>query len=296
MTTGVRRAPLWGYQWLWPALILIAVIELLPFCVMVIYSVRNINFLDVTATGEFIGLDNYRRALDDPEFAASIVTLAKIIVTALPIEFVLALAVALSISAHPKIRKYLLPVIIIPMIISPVVVGLIGSLNLNADFGLIGIALKALGIVDKTILGDYDLALLAIIVIDIWEWTPFLILIFTAGLLSLPKEPYEAAYVDGASTWQVFTRVTLPLMRPIFIIALLLRFTDLFKIFDQIFIMTEGGPGSVTEVSNIYAYRINFRFWNLGYGAAIVTLLFMVSFVVCFLFVQMATPREKKAR
>lgn len=295
MATVVRRSPLWGYQWLWPALILIAVIELLPFCVMVIYSVRNINFLDVTATGQFIGLDNYRRALDDPEFAASIVTLAKIIVTALPIEFVLGLVVALSLSAHPTIRKYLLPVIIIPMIISPVVVGLIGSLNLNADFGLIGIALKALGIVDKTILGDYDLALLAIIAIDIWEWTPFLILIFTAGLLSLPKEPYEAAYVDGASTWQVFTRVTLPLMRPIFIIALLLRFTDLFKIFDQIFIMTEGGPGSVTEVSNIYAYRINFRFWNLGYGAAIVTLLFMVSFVVCFLFVQMATPREKKA-
>lgn len=295
MATLVRRSPLWGYQWLWPALILIAVIELLPFCVMVIYSVRNINFLDVTATGQFIGLDNYRRALDDPEFAASIVTLAKIIVTALPIEFVLGLVVALSLSAHPTIRKYLLPVIIIPMIISPVVVGLIGSLNLNADFGLIGIALKALGIVDKTILGDYDLALLAIIAIDIWEWTPFLILIFTAGLLSLPKEPYEAAYVDGASTWQVFTRVTLPLMRPIFIIALLLRFTDLFKIFDQIFIMTEGGPGSVTEVSNIYAYRINFRFWNLGYGAAIVTLLFMVSFVVCFLFVQMATPREKKA-
>lgn len=294
MATLVRRSPLWGYQWLWPALILIAVIELLPFCVMVIYSVRNINFLDVTATGQFIGLDNYRRALDDPEFAASIVTLAKIIVTALPIEFVLGLVVALSLSAHPTIRKYLLPVIIIPMIISPVVVGLIGSLNLNADFGLIGIALKALGIVDKTILGDYDLALLAIIAIDIWEWTPFLILIFTAGLLSLPKEPYEAAYVDGASTWQVFTRVTLPLMRPIFIIALLLRFTDLFKIFDQIFIMTEGGPGSVTEVSNIYAYRINFRFWNLGYGAAIVTLLFMVSFVVCFLFVQMATPREKK--
>jgi multiple sugar transport system permease protein len=282
-----------GYQWLWPALILLAVVEFAPFLVMVLYSMRAINFLDVTASGQFVGLDNYRRALDDPEFGSSIVTLAKIIITALPVEFALGLAVALLLSGHPTLRKYLLPIIIIPMIISPVVVGLIGSLNLNADFGLIGIMLKQWGLVEKTILGDYNLALPAIILIDIWEWTPFLILIFTAGLLALPRAPYEAAYVDGASAWQVFTRVTLPLMQPIFIIALLLRFTDLFKIFDQIFIMTEGGPGSVTEVSNIYAYRINFRFWNLGYGAAVVTLLFMVSFVVCFLFVQIATRKEQ---
>jgi multiple sugar transport system permease protein len=279
---------------LWPALILIAVIELIPFIVMLVYSFRAINFLDISASGQFIGLDNYRQALNDPEFGSSIVTLSKVIVTALPIQFALGLVVALALTAHQTLRKYLLPIIIIPMIISPVVVGLIGSLNLNADFGLIGITLKQLGIVEKTILGDYNLALPAIVIIDIWQWTPFLILIFTAGLLSLPKEPYEAAYVDGASTWQVFVRVTLPLMQPIFLIALLLRFTDLFKIFDTIFIMTEGGPGSVTEVSNIYAYRVNFRFWNLGYGATLVTLLYIVSFLVCFAFVKIATLREDK--
>ena len=294
MQTGVRKAPFKGYQWLWPALILIAVIELTPFIVMLVYSVRAINFLDISASGQFIGLDNYRQALNDTEFGSSIVKLSKVIVTALPIQFALGLVVALALTAHQTLRKFLLPIIIIPMIISPVVVGLIGSLNLNADFGLIGITLKQLGIVEKTILGDYNLALPAIVIIDIWQWTPFLILIFTAGLLSLPKEPYEAAYVDGASTWQVFVRVTLPLMQPIFLIALLLRFTDVFKIFDTIFIMTEGGPGSVTEVSNIYAYRINFRFWNLGYGATLVTLLYIVSFLVCFAFVKIAALREEK--
>ena len=292
METSVRKAPWKGYNWLWPVLILITIIELVPFCVMLVYSVEAINYLDVSATGQYIGLDNYREAVNDPDFIASIVKLSKVIATALPIEFILGLLVALSIAAHHKLRKYLLPIIIIPMIISPVVVGLIGSLNLNADFGLVGITLKKLGLVEKTILGDYQLALPAIITIDIWQWTPFLILIFTAGLLSLPREPYEAAYVDGASTWQVFHRVTLPLMRPIFLIALLLRFTDLFKIFDKIFIMTEGGPGSATEVSNILAYRINFRFWNLGYGAAIVTLLYIVSFLVCFAFVKAATAKD----
>ena len=292
METSIRKTPWKGYNWLWPVLILIAIIELIPFCVMLVYSVKAINYLDISATGQYIGLDNYREALNDPDFISSIVKLSKVIASALPLEFILGLLVALSIAAHPKLRKYLLPIIIIPMIISPVVVGLIGSLNLNADFGLVGITLKNLGLVEKTILGNYHLALPAMIAIDIWQWTPFLILIFTAGLLSLPREPYEAAYVDGATTWQVFHRVTLPLMRPIFLIALLLRFTDLFKIFDKIFIMTEGGPGSATEISNIFAYRINFRFWNLGYGAAIVTLLYIVSFLVCFAFVKIATARD----
>ncbi len=288
----MRRAPWLGYRWLWPVLILIFVIELVPFIVMLIYSVKDIDYLNVAATGQYVGLNQYREALHDPDLGASVWKLFKTIVFALPIEFVLGLVISLALATQHRLRKYLLPVIIIPMIISPVVVGLIGSLNLNADFGLVGITLKNLGLVQKTILGDHRLALPAIIAIDIWQWTPFIILIFTAGLLSLSKDPYEAATVDGASSWQIFRRVTLPLMRPIFLIALLLRFTDLFKIFDKIFIMTEGGPGSATEVSNIFAYRINFRFWNLGYGAAVVTLLYIVSFLVCFAFVKIITRKD----
>ena len=288
----MRKAPWIGYRWLWPVLILILVIELIPFIFMLVYSVKDINYLDVSAAGQYIGFNHYRAALHDPDFGASLWRLFKTIVFALPVEFILGLVVALALAAHSRLRKYLLPIIIIPMIISPVVVGLIGSLNLNADFGLVGITLKNLRLVDKTILGNYRLALPAIIAIDIWQWTPFLILIFTAGLLSLSKDPYEAATVDGASPWQIFRRVTLPMMRSIFLIALLLRFTDLFKIFDKIFIMTEGGPGAATEVSNIFAYRINFRFWNLGYGAAVVTLLYIVSFLACFAFVKIATRKN----
>ena len=288
----MRKAPWIGYRWLWPVLILILVIELIPFIFMLAYSVKDINYLDVSAAGQYVGFNHYRAALHDPEFGASLWRLFKTIVFALPVEFILGLVVALALAAHSRLRKYLLPIIIIPMIISPVVVGLIGSLNLNADFGLVGITLKNLRLVDKTILGNYRLALPAIIAIDIWQWTPFLILIFTAGLLSLSKDPYEAATVDGASPWQIFRRVTLPMMRSIFLIALLLRFTDLFKIFDKIFIMTEGGPGAATEVSNIFAYRINFRFWNLGYGAAVVTLLYIVSFLACFAFVKIATRKD----
>jgi multiple sugar transport system permease protein len=296
VSVNIRRAPWKGYKWLWPSLILLAIIALAPWLIMGNYSFRNINFSDPSATGEYVGLDNYRTALHDPDFSNSLWLTAKIILICLPIEFLIGLLVALCLASQTKLKKWTLPIIIIPMVISPIVVGLIGHLALNADFGLVGIILKNLGLVKGTILGNYKLAPYAVMAIDIWQWSPFMILIFTAGLLSLPKAPFEAASVDGASSWQTFWNVTLPLLKPIFVIAVLLRFTDLFKIFDTIFIMTEGGPGTATEISNFFAYRINFKYWNLGYGSAVVMLLYIVSFLACFIFVTIVTPKNKAAR
>lgn len=294
--TNLRRAPWKGYKWLWPSLILLAVIALIPWLIMGDYSFRNINFANPSATGEYVGWDNYRTALHYPEVRSSLWLTAKMIFICLPIEFLIGLLLALCLISQIKLKKWTLPIIIIPMIISPIVIGLIGNLSLNPDFGLIGIILKNLGFVSGAILGNYKLAPIAIMAIDIWQWSPFMILVFTAGLLSLPKAPYEAASVDGASSWQTFWKVTLPLLKPIFIISILLRFTDLFKIFDTIFIMTEGGPGAATEVSNIFAYRVNFVYWDLGYGSAVVMLLYIVSFLSCFLFVKYATAKEKGTR
>ena len=293
---NLRKAPWKGYKWLWPSLILLFVISLLPWLIMGNYSFRNINFANPSATGEYVGLDNYRTALNYPDVSSSLWLTIKIILVCLPIEFLIGLIVALCLASQIKLKKWTLPIIIIPMIISPVVVGLIGNLSLNPDFGLIGIILKNIGLVSGAILGSYKLAPISIMAIDIWQWSPFMILIFTAGLLSLPKAPFEAASVDGASSWQTFWKVTLPLLKPIFVISILLRFTDLFKIFDKIFIMTGGGPGNATEVSNILAYRINFVFWDLGYGSTVVMLLYIVSFLACLVFVKVTTSKEKGSR
>lgn len=291
---GLRRAPYKGYKWLWPAIILLLIISLIPWLIMGSYSFRNINYIDPSATGEYIGLDNYRTALHDSEFFDSIWLTVKIILICLPIEFLLGFLVSLCLSSQIKLKNWTLPIILIPMIISPIVVGLIGHLNLNPDFGLIGITLKNLGLLKGSILGNPKLAPITIMAIDIWQWTPFVILIFTAGLLSLPKEPFEAAAVDGASPWQTLWNIKVPLLKPIFVIAILLRFTDLYKIFDTILIMTGGGPGSTTENSNFFAYKINFKFWNLGYGSSVVMILYIVSFLACLVFVNMVTS-EKKA-
>ncbi len=291
--TGLRKAPWKGYKWMLPAIILLAVISLTPWLIMGGYSLRDINYMDPAANGRYIGLDNYRNVFKYEDFIHSLWLTIKMILICLPIQLLLGLIVSLCLVKQIKLKNWLLPIIIIPMIISPIVVGLIGNLNLNPDFGLLGIYLKNLGIVKGAILGNHKLAPLAIMAINIWQWTPFMILILTAGLLSLPKAPYEAASVDGATPWQTFWKVTMPLLKPIFVIALLLRFTDLFKIFDEIFIMTGGGPGNATEVSNIFAYKVNFQFWNLGYGSAIVMLLYLVSFFFFFAFVNITTSKSQ---
>jgi multiple sugar transport system permease protein len=123
-----------------------------------------------------------------------------------------------------------------------------------------------------------------IIAIDVWQWTPFVTLIILAGLMSLPRSPFEAATMDGAGPWRQFTDILLPLMRPIIALVLLLRGIDAFKEFDKVFIMTGGGPGTVSELLSIYAYRVNFKTWNLGYGAAVSFMVYLVVLIMCSIF------------
>lgn len=246
----MRETSWGGYKWQIPTLILMLVIIFAPFGIMLYYSTLGYSFTDTSLQGQFIGVDNYRKALHDGGLGQSVVTTLVFILGALPVQFLLGLMIAMALAQQIWLKKYTLPLLIIPVVTADVVIGLIGTLNLNPDFGVIGITLREMGL-QGAILGNPRLTLLAAIVIDIWQWTPFVILIFLAALLSLSKESYEAANVDGANGWQIFWRVTLPLLWPFFIIIFLLRFTDAFKIFDKIFIMTGGGPGVATEAAHL---------------------------------------------
>jgi multiple sugar transport system permease protein len=205
---------------------------------------------------------------------------------ALPIEVILGILFSTILSYHLRLKKFVLPILLIPMILAPIVVGLSAKLNLNPDFGIIGIFLKDIGISPSGLLTSASTAFITIIIVDIWQWTPFLIMIFLAAILAMPKEPFEAAMIDGASRFQIFKYLTLPFLTPIIIIGFLLRLTDAYKLFDQVYIMTGGGPGASTELLTIFAYKLNFTYWNLGYGSAVVAILFLVSFVISFLFVK----------
>ena len=262
--------------WTLPAIILTAFVSFVPFLIMIWNSFFDKSYTKISA-GKFIAFENYRKAMSDPQFLGAIGNTFKVILVALPIEFLLGLFIAVLVSQHMKMRKFVVPIIIIPMIIAPTVVGLIWGLNLNPNFGPIGVMLRNMGLATDGLLANEKTALGTIIGIDIWQWSPFMFLLFLAGLCGLPHAPLEAAAVDGASSWQVFKRITLPGLKPIFVTAFLLRFTDLYKIFDVIWITTVGGPGNTTESMSTFGYRVNFLYWHIGYGAAVVMIIYLIS-------------------
>ena len=277
-----RKFILW---WVLPAAILFLVIILVPFVTALTYSFRAYSFTDSTAHGQYIGGDNYRRLVFDNDFFNSFKVTFLYMVPALIIQSILGLLTALLISGAVRRARILIPIMLLPTLLTPVVIGLVGVLTLNPDFGVIGQWLNRSGLITEAVLGSVKWALPAVIAIDTYQWTPFIAVLLTAGLLALPKEPYEAAQVDGANSIQTFFRVTMPLLWPYIVVALLIRTIDAFRIFDIIWVMTRGGPGTVTETVAVYAYRQEFRYWNIGYGSAIIMVLFVfISIMVEYLY------------
>ena len=168
----------------------------------------------------------------------------------------------------------------IPMVVAPVVVGIVWRLLYSSDVGLLSYGVQLMMGHPISVLSNPSLALPAIILVDIWEWTPFMFLILLAGIQSLPQEPFEAARVDGAGPWSTFRYLTLPMLRHVIVVAVLIRALDAFTVFDQVFVLTQGGPGMATEVSTLMVYKTAFRFSQFGYAAAMaVTLLILVLFL-----------------
>ena len=162
--------------------------------------------------------------------------------------------------------------------IAPVVVGMIWRFFLMPSFGVMTVYLNRLGLFEETsVFSGPITAFGALIIIDIWEWTPFIMLIMLAGLSALPQAPIEAATIDGASRWQIFRHIQLPMLFPLIVVAVMLRGIDASKVFDTIYVLTGGGPGNATEVISTFAYRTNFIRWDLGYGAAVCLVLAFAS-------------------
>ena len=220
----------------------------------------------------FTGLDNYTRLFADEVFWLALSHTVVFVAASVALEVVLALAIALVIDddrvAVARVTRALL---LVPWGVPPVVNGLLWSFIFNAQYGYLNRTLLALGVVAEPVnwLGDARLAMGAVIVAYVWRTTPFNILLYHAGLRGIPRDYYEAAQVDGATGWRVFWHVTLPLLRPIIAVSLILRTTFAFMVFDEIFAITQGGPGNATWVAAWYTYRTAFQPpFNVGLGAA----------------------------
>jgi multiple sugar transport system permease protein len=270
-----------------PSVLLLSLILVGPFFYMVWTGFTDLHFALPGRDGDFVGFDNFRRLVrDDQIFWHSFLLTMKFVFWVVVIEFILGFAIALLLFHFIQKRKLVLTLLLVPMMLAPVAVGLIWKLLLQGDFGMVSYYLREVGIVgvNTAWLGDSSLVLPTIIFIDVWQWTPFVTLIMLASLLSLPRDPYEAAVMDGASPLQIFRDITLPLLRPIMALVVLLRGIDAFKEFDKVFILTGGGPGISTELLSIYTYRINFKDWDLGYGAVCAFMVYLVVLILCAVF------------
>ncbi len=227
---------------------------------------------------KYIGWENFVWAWQDPALFNSIKVTLIFTFFAVTAELFLGLLIAFLLEKGMKGIALLRTVFIIPIMIAPVVVGLLWRYLFDANFGLINHVVSLLGVEPKVWLGTPGLALPAVIITDIWQWTPFMFILFLAGLQSLPKDPVEAAQVDGATTWQVIRQVKLPLLAPVIWVAVILRIIDAFRSLEVMFIMTFGGPGRETEVLSLNIYKTAFMSQRLGLAA--VNAIFLLAFII----------------
>jgi multiple sugar transport system permease protein len=276
-----------------PLLVFVVTIAIYPLFFSFYISFFKYRLTDPTQTRTFLGLANYLTALEDPQVVKSVTNTLIFVFGTVTIEMIVGLGLALLLSAETHMIRTIRSFLLIPMAIPPLVVGLVWKSLYNADFGVIPYYLKSIGVdVGRGPLGESSTAMLSVILIDLWQWSPLLMIIFLAGLKSLPHEPFEAARVDGATRWQQFWYITLPMLKPTILIGLLLRTMQSFKVFDIIYATTAGGPGSSTTVLNYHIYTVGMTFFDMGYAAALANILLIIIAILSVLYI-MALERQQ---
>jgi multiple sugar transport system permease protein len=288
--TGREAAPGAGwfpYALIAPAMVTLVVVALVPFLYTVWLSLHEMQY---ARTGDWAGLANYRALLGSGRFWHSVWISTVFVAIAVPLQFGLGLLGALVLHQGIRFRAVIVPVLFVPTMMAPIVVAILWKVMLAGSWGLLSYnVLERFGILPGvSVLASPTLALPALILIDVWQWTPFVMLALFAGLQSLPVAPYRAAAVDGATTVQTFRRLTVPLLMPLMAVIVLLRLIDAFKVFDTIFLLTAGGPGDATESLSLFTYKTVFDFWNLGTATATAVVIWVMFFVFSNVFYQVA--------
>jgi multiple sugar transport system permease protein len=241
----------------------------------------------------FTGLDNYRIVFHDHVFWEALQTTLKFVLLAVALETVLGLGLALLVARELRFAGPIRVGLILPMTIAPVVVGVIWRLIYASDIGVVNPLFSLVGLTEPDVLAHGTSAFLGLVTVDVWEWTPLVFLILLAGLQGLPQEVLEAARVDGAGRVQLFLHHTLPLLRPVLLVAIVLRTIDAIGTFDQIFVLTRGGPGTSTQLIAIYGYNTAFRFSQYGQAAAM--LLALLAFMALLMVAAIRLMRRAAA-
>ena len=258
-----------------PAIVFIGLMMVFPILYTLYLSFTNWN-LTSGMEPSFVGLNSYLRVFSEPRFLHALGRTFSFTVCAVAIEVVLGVAVALILNRAFVGKSFAKLLLLLPLVATPVAVGIVFNLFYDPTIGLLNFALHAFGLPQGRWISSENTVIASLVLVDVWQWTPMITLIVLAGLAGLSEEPVEAARVDGASDWQILRYVTIPMVMPVILTAMILRLIDALKTFDIIFAMTGGGPGYASETLNIMGFKYSFEYFRMGQSSVILVALFLV--------------------
>jgi multiple sugar transport system permease protein len=280
---------------IWPALIIVLLISIFPLVYSLTTSFMSMRLVPPTPS-RFVGFGNYLDLLQNPRFWHVAGTTTLIAFISVGLQYVIGLSVALALNSRVPGEGIFRVSFLLPMLVAPVAVALIARQVLNPTMGPLNEVMTALGFPNLPFLTQTSWALGSIIAVEVWQWTPFVILMLLAGLQTLPDDVYEAAALENATPWQQFRDITFPMLLPISVAVVFIRLIESYKIIDTVFVMTGGGPGISTETLTLFAYQEGFKKFNLGYTSALSFLFLIVITVIGVVYLAILKPYLAKHR
>lgn len=288
-----RRERIMSLLFIAPAVAFLLFTSVYPLLYSLRLSFFSWNMTVPNSVPVYIGLRNYTSLLNDSDFWSSVRITLIFVTVSVTFEFAIGMALALLATANYRAVGLIRTVLLIPLMMTPVVVGVLWRTLYHTTYGAINFFLNLVGIASQPFLGSPQQALASVIAVEIWQQLPVVVFILAAGIQSLPVDLYKAARVDGASAWQIFREITFPLLRPVILVVLLLRIMDAFRVFDIIWTLTFGGPGRTTELLSILIYKSGLQFFQIGQASAMSWLFLLTIFFISIFFIRELQRRNR---
>ncbi|WP_421723218.1 carbohydrate ABC transporter permease [Bauldia sp.] len=266
------------YVFIWPAFLVVLIIALFPLIYSLVASFQAFRLVPPRPP-RFIGFDNYADLITGARFWGAVINTATIVFIAVALQYIIGFAIALALHAKIPGERLFRVTFLIPMLMSPIAISLIMRMIFNSTIGPVDDFLTLLGLPNLPFLTNPTWAKGVLITVEVWQWTPFVILLMLAGLQTLPRDVYEAAEIESATPWQQFWGITFPMLLPISAAVIFIRIIESFKIMDTVFVLTGGGPGTSTETLTLFAYQEGFKKFNIGQTSAL-SFLFLITVIV----------------
>jgi len=272
-----------------PAAIVVAAVIVFPWIFTLFMSVHD---WKVTGDTPFVGLENYTKMLSDDRFLWAVWRTLYFTAASVVAPVILGVWAAVCFASNFRFRGLARTIFVLPMMATPVAISLVWTMMFHPQLGVLNYLLTSVGLPPSSWVYESDTVIPTLVMVETWQWTPLVMLIVLGGIASLPQDPYEAARLDGASAWQMFVHITLPLAWPFIVVAAVIRVIDALKAFDTIYVITLGGPGTSSETLNILLYQTAFAYYDLAYGSAMVVVFFVLIMLVSLVLLRV---RQKQA-